>query len=130
MKLRHYVALALGPFAGVASAAGMDAPPPDVASHYSVFIHSGGGKPGETDVNAVLSALAQRGYLVRPPDGQRDAVGGAGVDYFVESDKDVAQDIANVVNNLIYEGLAKVHPRFQRIRNPPGYIGVWLYGNN
>ena len=77
-----------------------------------------------------MSALAQRGYVVRPPDKQRDEAGGAGVDYFAEADKDIAQDIANVVNDVLYKSEPKVKPRYQRIRNPTGYIGVWLYGEN
>ena len=107
------------------------APPPDNANSYIVFIHSGGWRPGEGDpttVKRVALALAQRGYLVRPPDAKRDEVGGAGVDYFDASDKDIAQDIANVVNGVL--GDAKVHPRLQRIKNPTGYIGVWLYSAN
>jgi hypothetical protein len=132
MKFWHPVALAVALLAGL-GAAEAESPPPDTANHYSLFIHSGGWKAGEGDsaaVNRVVSTLAERGYLVRPPDKQRDDAGGAGVDYFAEADKDIAQDVANVVNDVLYNGEMKVRPRFQRIRNPLGYIGVWLYGPN
>jgi hypothetical protein len=128
MKIWHRVALLIMLPVGL-SAMDVNSPPPDNANRYILFIHSGGGKSGD-DLTRVVSALAQRGYLVRPPDSQRDDVGGAGIDYFAESDKGVAQDIADVVNDLLYKGEAKVHPRLQRIRNPTGYIGVWLYGPN
>ncbi len=132
MKIWHRVALATSLLVGL-SAAGVNSPPPDNANRYSVFVHSGGWRPGDGDqevVTSIVSALAQRGYVVRPPDAQRDDVGGAGVDYFAESDKDIAQDIADVVNDILYKSEPKVHPRFQRIRNPTGYIGVWLYSKN
>jgi len=132
MRIWHRVALALALLVGL-SAAAVTSPPPDNANRYTVFIHSGGWRGGDSDdkvVTPVVSALAQRGYLVRPPDKQRDDSGGAGVDYFAESDKDIAQDIANVVNDVLYKSEPKVKPRYQRIRNPTGYIGVWLYSEN
>jgi hypothetical protein len=127
MKLWHRVALAIPLLIGL-GAAGVKSPPPDNANRYSVFVHSGG--CNQKVVPSLVSALAQRGYVVRPPDAQGDAVGGAGVDYFADSDKDIAQDIADVVNDALYNSEAKVHPRIQRIRNPTGYIGVWLCNKN
>src|SRR5271169_1065539 len=104
MRIRHRVALALALLVGL-SAAAANSPAPDNANRYTVFIHSGErqGDPDEKVVTTVVSALAQRGYVVRPPDKQRDEAGGAGVDYFAEADKDIAQDIANVVNDVLYK---------------------------
>jgi hypothetical protein len=132
MRIWHRVALGLALLVGLSGAA-VDSPPPDSANRYTVFIHSGGWKQGDSDekvVTPVVSALAQRGYVVRPPDNQRDEAGGAGVDYFAESDDKIAQDIANVVNDVLYKSEPKVKPRYQRIRNPTGYIGVWLYSEH
>jgi hypothetical protein len=132
MKFWRFLAVASALVTGLA-AADTESPPPEAASHYRLFIHSGAWKTGEGDaaaVNRVATALAERGYLVRPPDEARDDTGGASVDYFAETDKDIAQDVANVVNDVLYKGETKVRPRLQRIRNPPGYIGVWLYGPN
>jgi hypothetical protein len=71
--------------------------------------------------------------LVRAPDNQRDVVGGPGVDYFDDSALDVAQDVANTVNET-FEKLwgqvaddRKLKPRRQRVKNPPTYLGVWLF---
>jgi predicted esterase len=127
MKLWQLAVLAIVLLAGL-GAAGVSSPPPDNANQYVLFIHGGGGD--EKGMARVVSALAQRYYVVRPPDQQSDDVGGAGVDYFAESDKNIAQDIADVVNAVLYNGEPKVHPRFQRIKNPTGYIGVWLYSKN
>jgi hypothetical protein len=132
MRSLIYVAVAVAMLLakGVADA---QSPAPGTANRYILFIHSGGWSDNGEDptiVKRVASALAQRGYLVRPPDAQRDDTGGAGIDYFAEADKDIAQDVANVVNNVLYKDEPKVHPRLQRIKNPAGYIGVWLYSRN
>ena len=127
MKLWQGPALAFALFFGL-GAAGVNAPPPENAKGYTLFIHSGGGSLNEEErlvaVKKVVSALAQRGYLVRPWDNNSDETV---VDYFADSDKDIAQDIADVVNDILYKGEPTVKPRFQPIRNPTGYIGVWLF---
>jgi hypothetical protein len=128
--MKFWQGLALALIAGP-GAAGVDAPPPENASHYTLFIHSGGGSLKEDAklmaVMKVVSALAQRGYLVRPWDNYAD---NTVVDYFAESDKDIAQDVADVVNDVLYKSEPTVKPRYQPIRNPTGYIGVWLFNKN
>lgn len=101
---------------------------------YVVFVHAG---PKETDpkIKQVTGALFQLGYSVRSPDGEQDKVGGAGVDYFDPSAKETAQEIANLMNAALAElGLKgnddqPLAPRFQRVKNPANYIGVWLFGS-
>ncbi|HVO89832.1 MAG TPA: hypothetical protein VMV45_14925 [Casimicrobiaceae bacterium] len=95
-------------------------------SRYIVFIHSGGGSAQAAQKVAV--ELARRGYVVRKPDNQRDTVGGPGVDYFSTQDAAGAAEVANIVSGALSlpEG-GKLKPRLQRIKNPPGYLGVWLF---
>ena len=100
---------------------------------YVVFLHAG---PKLTDprIKQVAGALFERGYLVRAPDNEQDTVGGAGVDYFDESAKEAANKISKLMNDTLNKLELKTAndkdllPRFQRVKNPPTYIGVWLFG--
>jgi hypothetical protein len=66
------------------------------------------------------------GYSVRKPDNDRDEVGGPGVDYFDDNASGVAQTIADIVNDAMPDR-KKIAPRRQRVKNPPYYIGIWLF---
>lgn len=106
---------------------------PTGSVQYVVFLHAG---PNLNDpkIKQVAGALFEKGYLVRAPDNEQDTVGGAGVDYFDESAKKAADEISEILNaklkelNLKTDADANLAPRFQRVRNPPTYIGVWLFG--
>jgi hypothetical protein len=110
------------------------APPAD-PSRFVLFIHAGGGPAGASDVaDNIAAELARRGYVVRAPDEERNAKGGPGVDYFSAGDRPAAQDVANTVNaelkasaNAELKASAVLQPRLQNVKNPPGYIGVWLF---
>jgi hypothetical protein len=103
-------------------------------SDYILFIHQGAasdvGNP--PNVSSLVKKLKEDGYVVRGTDDQRD-VSGSGIDYFRQEDKDAAQVIANSVNKWLEDNgkreLAVVKPRRQDVRNPPGYIGVWIFGH-
>jgi hypothetical protein len=103
-------------------------------SRFVVFIHAGG-KDGADDkaIREIAVALLGKRYVVRAPDRERDEVGGPGVDYFAEAARDAAQEVADTVNeklkslNLLPDETKKLKPRLQRLKNPPGYLGVWLF---
>jgi hypothetical protein len=101
---------------------------------YVVFVHTGP-KQDDPRIKQVAGALFEKGYLVKSPDGDQDTTAGAGVDYFDPSAKDVATAIAKLMNERLASlGLKgpddiDLTPRFQRsTKNPPTYIGVWLFG--
>ena len=79
-------------------------------------------------VDTIAIQLAKRDNWCVPPDIERDEVGGPGVDYFSEAERSTAQDITTIVNSVSVEqnGSVKVEPRLHG-KNPPGYIGVWLF---
>jgi tetratricopeptide (TPR) repeat protein len=91
---------------------------------FTLFIH-GGGEAADT-IDVVERSLQQKGYAVRAPDDQRDAVGGPGVDYFSDGDKAAAQEVAVAINALLPSGHPPLKPRRQKVKNPAGYLGVWL----
>jgi hypothetical protein len=103
--------------------------PPTDAQRFVLFIHAGPNLDSQRDlVKKIAIQLARRGYLVRPPDNDRDVVGGPGVDYFLDADRAAADDIAAVVNSLLPQGAGRgLQPRPQKINNPRGYIGIWLF---
>jgi hypothetical protein len=104
----------------------LQAPPAD-AKRFVLFIHAGTAtKPDQDLVKKVTFALAARGYVVRSPEYDRDELGGPGVDYFADADLQAATDVAAVVNAELSPAI-KLKPRLQRVRNQPGYIGVWLF---
>jgi hypothetical protein len=108
--------------------------PPDRSSNYILFVHYGA--PGDIgavpDASSLVKKLKEDGYVVRGADDQRDPSGTSGIDYFRQEDKDAAQIIASSVNKWLEENgkreLAVVTPRRQSVHNPPGYIGVWIFG--
>ena len=112
------------------TAGALDNPPPADAGRFVLFIHAGGAAEGDRKlIDIIAISLAKRGYVVRAPDNERDEIGGPGVDYFAEAESSAAQDIANTINSASAElhGSVKVEPRLQHGKNPPGYIGVWLF---
>ena len=101
-------------------------------SQFVVFVHAG---PKSTDprIKQITGALFAKGYQVRAADNEQDTVGGAGVDYFDDSAKATADEIAKLMNEKLAAVQLKtatdkdLEPRFQRVKNPPTYIGVWLF---
>ena len=62
------------------------------------------------------------------PDDYKDTIGGAGVDYFSRDDVEMAAFVADQANKLLPSGSPPLKPRYQStVRNPPGFLGVWLY---
>jgi hypothetical protein len=133
VRLALFLLLLLPGFASAQPQSQAQAPMPGGAK-YVVFVHAGP-KLNDARIKQVAGALFEKGYLVKSPDGDQDTTGGAAVDYFDPSAKDVAADIAKLMNErlkaLELKGPddADLAPRFQRItKNPPTYIGVWLFG--
>jgi len=103
-------------------------------SKYIIFIHAGPRTKDDRDVKLISGALFSKGYIVRAPDDDQDEVGGPGVDYFDESAKEPADDVAKIINEtfrlLKSERDAKqsLRPRRQsKTKNPPNWLGVWLF---
>lgn len=95
-------------------------------SRFVIFLHTGG---GDTSVGEEVSKrLQSEGFIVRGQDGDQDKVGGAGVDYFHPRDQSAAAVVASIVGDYLPKGSDPLMPRFQSVRNPPGYLGVWLFG--
>lgn len=93
------------------------------AQRFVVFIHAS--KDQAALVEQIKAALAAKKYHLRGIDEQ-GVVGGAAVDYFREEDRQGAQAISDLVNEVLPPGLSKLAPRLQVVSNPPGFIGVWL----
>lgn len=108
---------------------------PERPSNYILFVHYGapGDMAGLPDVSSLVEKFKEDGYVVRGADAQRDPSATSGIDYFRQEDKDAAQVIATAVNKWLKEKgkpeLAVLKPRRQDVRNPPGYIGVWIFGH-
>src|SRR3954452_18029374 len=103
-------------------------------SKYIIFIHAGPRTKDDRDDKLISGALFSKGYIVRAPDDDQDEVGGPGVDYFDESAKKPADDVAKTINEtfrlLKSERDAKqsLRPRRQsKTKNPPNWLGVWLF---
>jgi hypothetical protein len=107
--------------------------PPIDRSLYTLFIHYGApdDMTGLPNISSLVQALREQGWVVRGADNQKDA-SGSGIDYFRPQDKAAAEAIATSVNKWLGDsskpGLSTVKPRLQSTRNPPGYIGVWIFG--
>jgi hypothetical protein len=101
-------------------------------SQMVIFLHAGP-KLSDPKIRQIAGALFEKGYLVRAPDNDQDVDGGVGVDYFDKSAEKTALDIANLVNDKLRTlGLKSstdpdLKPRFQSVRNPTTYFGVWLF---
>jgi len=93
------------------------------AQRFVVFLHAS--KDQAAVVDRVKAAFAAKKYHLRGVDEQ-GVVGGAAVDYFREEDRQGAQTIADIVNEVLPPNLSKLAPRLQVVSNPPGFIGVWL----
>lgn len=100
------------------------------ASKFVVFIHAGSNVKDKS-IKQIAGALFSKGYVVRSPDNDQDEAGGAGVDYFDDSAKDAAQDVATTVNEaftrLKLDQKKALSPRRQKTKSPPNYLGVWLF---
>ncbi|HEX8164203.1 MAG TPA: hypothetical protein VF601_00255 [Beijerinckiaceae bacterium] len=103
-------------------------------ARFVIFVHTGPRAPDDIAVKQIAAALSRKGYLVRAPDKQQDIVGGPGVDYFDDSALKTAQDVADTVNEQLQkldppvDEKKKLKPRPQRAtKNPPSYLGVWLF---
>ena len=94
-------------------------------NRFVVFIHAGGGS--QEAAQQVALALGKEGFVVRRPDNQRDTVGGPGIDYFNQQDAGGAARAASIVNAAMPRGSRNLPTRLQRAKNPPGYLGVWLF---
>jgi len=133
VRLALFLLLLLPGFASAQPQSQAQAPMPGGAK-YVVFVHAGP-KLDNPRIKQLAGALFEKGYLVKSPDSDQDTTAGAGVDYFDPSAKDVAAAIAQLMNerlaSLKLKGAedADLAPRFQRgTKNPPTYIGVWLFG--
>ncbi len=100
---------------------------------YVLFIHAGPKKPDDAGVKDLALRLLKRGYVVRQPAFDQDVVGGPGVDYFTDQARSKAQEVADIVNDFLTDtgtppsDARKLKPRLQNVKNPPTYLGVWLY---
>jgi hypothetical protein len=105
--------------------------PPGGGTQYVVFIHSGPKQSDDPVVKRLAVMLAKQGYSVREPEEDQDKVGGPGVDYFGDQAKGKAQELADAVNGYLgplgQDAAKKLQPRKQSGKNPPNYLGVWLY---
>jgi hypothetical protein len=100
-------------------------------SRFVIFIHTGGGTITEEQAKAIAVDLVRKRYTVRVPDNQQDRVGGPGVDYFADDAKGAADDVAATVNaamkSLNLRNSKPLAARRQNLKNPPGFLGVWLF---
>lgn len=101
-------------------------------SRFVIFIHAGGAEISDDQVKDIAVTLVRKQYTVRVPDRDQDK-SGPGVDYFDDNAKAAAEDVANTVNDvlkglkLLTDEKRALKPRRQSLRNPPGYLGVWLF---
>jgi hypothetical protein len=103
-------------------------------SKFIVFIHAGGSKDDRA-VRLISGALFAKGYTVRAPDADQDEVGGPAVDYFDDSAKDAAQDVATIVNDTFVKleikreekQILKPRKQITKARTSPNWLGVWLF---
>ena len=108
-------------------------PPVLAGTPYVLFIHSGPKGADDPFVKRLAVMLARQGYSVREPEQDQDKVGGPGVDYFDDTAKAKAQDVANVVNEYFAQNPPpgdtpkKLQPRKQSAKNAPNYLGVCLF---
>jgi hypothetical protein len=109
------------------------APPSVAGTPYVLFIHSGPKKSDDLVVKRLAIMLARMGYSVREPEEDQDKVGGPGVDYFDDTAKAKAQEVADTVNEYLAQQSPptdagkKLQPRKQAAKNAANYLGVWLY---
>ncbi|MBX9827927.1 MAG: hypothetical protein K2Y27_23365 [Xanthobacteraceae bacterium] len=106
--------------------------PPIDTGRFTVFIHGGNENEqiGSKVLREIGTVLVKKGYVVRAPDFDQDTVGGPGVDYFSDDARDAAQDVADEINRALRSRklqTKELKPRRQNVRNPPGYLGVWLF---
>lgn len=93
---------------------------------FRLFVHIGQarGRP-VPEPEAIRKALAGDGYAVTGLDNESDNYG-PGVDFFNESDKEAAKDIARIVTELRPGNPGAIPIRKQSIPNRNGTIGIWF----
>jgi hypothetical protein len=94
-------------------------------NRYNLFIHDDGG-PAELS-DRIAKTLRAKGFEVRGTDRDADLEGGPGVDYFYEGDEAAARAVAEIANSMLPADRKKLVARKQSAKNPPGFLGVWLY---
>jgi len=96
-----------------------------IPTFYALFVHYGSQSPVNADVSQLISRLRNVGFRVLGTDRERDVQGGPGVDFFRDEDEAAAKKIAELVND--WRGTPTIKARRQKVKNPPGFIGVWLF---
>jgi hypothetical protein len=92
---------------------------------FVVFLHTGGGD--RNPAVKLAEILKQRGLTIGGMDDKQDSARYAGVDYFSPDDSVMAANVADTVNQILPPELAGLKTRFQKVRNPVGFLGVWFY---
>jgi hypothetical protein len=103
--------------------AGASSVPADVG-RYRVFLHDGGGDAALA--SRIAENLRNLGFRASS-DSYIDPVGGPGVEYFNDEDRNGAVSVALAVNSMLPADLKPLRPRRQTVDNPPGFLGVWLF---
>lgn len=93
---------------------------------FRLYLHTA--KQPDDVVAKIKEALAKAGYAVQGSEPDADTQGGAGVDYFSESDGVGASNVAKIVSSVISGPTQTlvVPSRRQKVYNPIGVLGVWL----
>jgi len=111
------------------------------ADQFIVFIHTGSVPPNNMLVKQIAGTLVTKGFLVRAPDDDKNLENGPGVEYFDDSARAAAEEVAKAVNEvfakppadlaklgLSQNKLPKITARKLTIKsNPPSYLGLWLF---
>jgi hypothetical protein len=112
----------------LAQAHAQGAPPSAGGGPYVLFIHSGPKTADDPAVKKIAVQLARAGYSVREPENDQDKVGGPGIDYFAPQAAAEAAKLADLVSGYLgLDSAKKLQTRKQSGKNPPNYLGVWLY---
>ena len=93
-------------------------------ARFIIFLHTGAGPRGPAE--KLAKDLQAKSFKVGGTDVKVDSFG-VGVDYFREQDKIGAANVADIANMALPPGLKRLQPRPQKVSNPPGFLGVWLY---
>jgi hypothetical protein len=104
-------------------------------SEFVVFIHAGPRSANDPIILQIAGYLSRMGFIVRAPDFERDTFAGPHVEYSSESASSVAQQVADLLTKMkqAISGLSPDERRPLRVqqqlntKNPPGYLGVWLF---
>jgi len=109
------------------------------ADQFIVFIHTGSVPPNNMLVKQIAGTLVANGFLVRAPDDDKNLEYGPGVEYFDDSARAKAEEVAKAVNEVFAKAdlaklgiskdrVGKITARKLNIKsNPPSYLGLWLF---